>query len=397
MTRTRFPALVLGLISLLSLLAWAGSSWAGGPGVWTKLATVDNGADTVGMARTPDGNLHLVWLNQETNNKPYGYGTGTISSAGKLLATGTALSGWRSLQPDPRLVSNGSGLRLIFNGNTGSSASCYSKGEIFTETSANGSSWTLFQGSMDQDTTGAGGIAATTESNGTPVVAFSQGHLFHVGVDSSCPAAKPDGTITMTGNPSNPAIVTDPHNGSVWVAWFQSNPGGGYFVDQILPTQGTPQKAAQSAPTNSQNNQPLEPVALAGRVGGGEYMAYCVADNSQPCVHIDLWKVGSPKPIVVPGSEATNNARVALANGPKGVLAVAWYNAANGGAIHAVVTNTAATAFGTVHTIKPPAHTTGFTDIQAQDSTGDLDIVINAQVQVGSSYPYDLFHTQILP
>lgn len=399
MSRLRFRTLVVGIVALLCALAVPASSWAGGPGKWTKLASPNNGADTVGMLRTPNRELHLVWWKKGTKLNTNSYGTSTISLAGKLLATGTAVSNWGSLATDPQLVKYGSGLRLIFNGNTGTSG-CYHDGEIFTATSANGSSWSLVNGSMDQDVTGVGGIAATAELNGTPVVAFAAGHYFHVGVDPSCPASSADGMITMTGTPTNPATVTDLHNGSVWVAWFQSSTTGGYFVDQILPSQGTPKKALASAPTNSQNNQPLEPVALAARVGGGEYMAYCVANSSQPCVHLDLWKVGSSKPMVVPGSSNTHNARVSLAAAPGGRVAVTWFTAVGGaedkGVIHTVRTNTSATAFGVIRTIKAPAHTGNLNDLQTQDSTGRLDVVVNDGLST-PPYPFDLFQTQILP
>ena len=396
MPRPGFRALVLGLISLLWALVIPASSWAGGPGVWTKLATIDDGGATFGMARTANGDLHLVWLKKRASNSTQSYGTSTISLAGKLLATGTAISGWMTLEHDPQLVTDGSGLRLIFEGNTGNSG-CFAAASVFTATSANGTSWSLVNGSMDQHTVGVGNLAATTESDGTtPVATFAAGALFHVGVDTNCPAAASDGTAPVaTGNsPSNPAIVTA-SDGSVWVASYQAFQKQGYFVTRILPTAGPLLEAPGSAASAAHNNEPLEPVALAARAGGGVYMAYCVASSSQPCVHIDLWRVGSSKAMIVPGSANTIGARVALAAGPQGRLAVAWYDATKT-LIHAVRTNTSATSFGIVRTIKPPAGTSSFTDMQAEDSTGRLDVLINDQLSTTGS-PVDLFHSQILP
>ncbi len=382
-----------GVLALLSVLALPTASWAGGPGKWTNLATVDNGADTVGMLRTANGELHLVWLKKHTGSGPYSFGTSTISLAGKLLATGTALSGWSTLEPDPQLVKNGSGLRLIFEGNKGSSG-CYVDAAVFTATSATGTTWSLVNGSMDQHTAGVGNLAATAESNGTPVATFAGGGLFHVGVDPNCPASSADGTVPVaSGNsPSNPAIVTAA-NGSVWVATFQAFTKEGYFVAQILPSAGPLMEAPSSASTAAHNNQPLEPVALAARAGGGVYIAYCVASSSQPCTHIDLWKVGASKAMTVPGSNNVNGARVALAAAPQGRMAVAWYDSTKN-LIHSVRTNTAATSFGVGRTVKPPAHTSFLTDLQAQDSSGRLDVIINANLSTGA---YDLFQTQILP
>jgi hypothetical protein len=385
-------------VAVVSLLVLPGSALAGGPGLWTNLAPVDNGGATVGMLRTGDGQLHLVWLRKQAANGTHSYGTSRITLAGKLLATGTALSGWTSLEADPQLVPFGTGERLIFEGNTGTTG-CYHDGVVFTATSTDGSTWSLAQGSMSFHTAGVGTLAATTESNGTPVAAFASGGLFHVGVDPSCPATSPDGTIPVAqGNtPNNPSTVTA-SDGSVWVATFQAFQKEGYFVTRILPTAGPLMEAPDSKSTAAKNNQPLEPVALAARPGGGVYMAYCVANSSQPCVHIDLWKVGAPKPMAVPGSAHVTNGRVSLTATPEGRLWVTWYDGAKN-VFHSVRTNTAGTSFGAMTTIKPPPHNTASNvyDLQTDGSSGRLDIVINAQIQIGTTFPDDLFHTQILP
>jgi hypothetical protein len=171
-------------------------------------------------------------------------------------------------------------------------------------------------------------------------------------------------------------------------------------VTRILPAVGPLLEAPGSKSTAAHNNQPLEPVALAAGTGGGVYMAYCVANSSQPCVHIDLWKVGSSKVMTVPGSTNTSAARLALTAAPAGRLAVTWFNAPHGvedkAVIHSVRTNTTATSFGVLRTIKPPAHISGFFDIQTQDSSGRLDVMVNGQLST-SGFPIDLFHTQILP
>src|SRR5437588_12958002 len=146
----RFWVGTIGVIAAASMLALAGSAWAGGPGVWTQLGTTDNAFDTFGAIRTADGNLHLVWLAKRAGDLTHSYGTSTISVAGKLLATGTALSGWATLEPDPQLVADGAGIRLVFEGNTGPPSGCYGRGAIFPETSADGSSWSLVNGSLNQ-------------------------------------------------------------------------------------------------------------------------------------------------------------------------------------------------------------------------------------------------------
>ncbi len=396
MSRRKFRIGALAAVAALSVLALPGSASAGGPGVWSQIGTTDQGADTLGALRTADKNLHLVWLGKRASNNTQSYYTATLSVAGRVLVRGTALSGWQSLEGDPQLVPDGSGIRLIFEGNTGA-AGCYHDGAIFTETSANGATWNLVNGSLSAHTAGVGGIAATAQLNGTPVAAFGEFGLFHVGVDPSCPASTPDGMIPLiSGNtPSNPAIVTDTRTGAVWVATYQAFSKQGYWVDQLLPSQGPAIEAPGSAASAAHNNQPLEPVALAARIGGGVYMAYCIADSREPCAHVDMWKVGTSRVMVVPGSQHVNGARVAIAADTLGNISVAWYDSTKN-VIHSVRTNPSVTRWGAVRTTRPPAHTSAINDLQADGSSARLDLLA-VVVPSTAGTPLGLFQTQVLP
>jgi hypothetical protein len=347
--------------------------------------------------RTVNGELHLAWEAAPASNLTHSFGTSTISITGKLVSSGTALSGWSSLEPDPQLMIDGTGLRLVFEGGTGISG-CHAVASVFTETSTDGSTWSLAPGSLDSHSAGVGNLAATAEADKTtPVALFAGGHLFHVGVDPNCPAAVPDGTIAQTTGAaaSNPAIVTDPATGAVWAAWFQSFAKQGYWVDQILPSEGAPIEAPGSASTPGKNNQPLQPVALVARPArGGVYMAYCSATASQPCAHIDLWKVGSSTAKKVPGSANSTGTRLALAAGNEGRLSVVWYDEGKN-LIHAVRTNTAVSKFGALRTIKPPPKTSQVLGIAGDGTYGRLDIVVSDRLST-SNFPVALFQTQSL-
>jgi hypothetical protein len=395
----RFRGIVVVVAAAATLWACTSSAWAGGPGKWTKLGTVDQAFNTLSLLRTGDGNLHVVWLAKAASNSTHSYKISTISQSGKLLGTNTPLpSPWASLDPDPQLVRDGSGMRLIFIGSTGTTG-CYSNGFIYTSTSPDGSHWTLGTGAMSHGSVGISNLAATTESDGvTPVALFAGGRLFHVGVDPSCPAAAPDSPnppTPSTDTQSNPQIATDQGTGAVWAGWFQAFSKLGYWVDQLRPTKGSPIEAPHSAASAAHTNQPLEPVALTARPGGGVYMAYCTASSSQGCAHIDLWKVGTSTAKVVPGSHNVSGARVALAAGPAGRLSVIWYDETKN-VIHAVRTNTSATSFGVVRTIKVPGKTSGVNVIRADGSSGRLDVLLLDQLST-SGAPFDVFSTQILP
>ena len=396
MSGLRLRSGAIGVMTALSLFAVPAASRAGGPGVWTKLAGVDPGMTTPGMLRTADGALHLVWTPPAASPTSHSLGWSTISLTGKLAGTGTALSGWTSpLEPDPQLVPNGAGMRLVFEGNTGATG-CYALAAVYTETSADGSSWTLAPGSLDAHTAGTGNLAATTEKDGvTPVALFAGGHLYHVGVDPNCPAATPDSTINQTSGsaPSNPSVATDPVTGSVWAAWFQSFVKQGYWVDQVLPTEASPVEAPGSASTPTQNNQPLQRVALIARpVEGGVYMAYCTASRTQQCAHIDLWKVGSRTARVVPGSANSTSTRLTLAAGNEGRLSVVWYDA-HKNVVHAIRTNTSVTKFGLLRTIRPP-RLSEVLGISGDGTFGRLDILLTILPPTGVTH--QLFQTQSL-
>src|SRR5207237_6916268 len=89
-----------------------------------------------------NGHLHLVWLNKKAGDNTHSYGTATLSLSGGVLATGTAFSQWDSLETDPQLVKDGSDIRLVFEGATGSSG-CFSKGLVYSATSSTGLTFSL--------------------------------------------------------------------------------------------------------------------------------------------------------------------------------------------------------------------------------------------------------------
>ena len=57
--------------------------------------------------------------------------------------------------------------------------------------------------------------------------------------------------------------------------------------------------------------------------------------------------------------------------------------------------STTASAFGAIRTIKVPPKTFGFNSIQAEGSSGRLDVVILDQLST-NGFPLNLYHTQIL-
>jgi len=368
----------------------------GGPGVWTKIAGVDSVSVYPGILRTNDGNLHVLWRKASSGGH-FSYGYTTVGLNGTTQNTGTALSNW-DLESEPVLVHDGNGIRALFEGkdvNPGFFANAF----VYTLTSSMaGTSWALPHNSVMKQNTLNQNFSATAEQDDTPVaVGVLNGTMFvHEGLDNSAPAAAPDTQISLSPNGIyfNQTAVTA-SDGSVWVAYFRGNdnPEGndGYYAQQVLPSVGQAKKAPDSH-LNGKDNEPRQGVAFAARAQGGLYMAYCVPTSTKVCAHVDLWKVGSSTPKVVPGTASGTITRVALADGLQGRISVVTMDPTKL-TINAVRTNQAVTAFGKPRIIKLPKGTFQFANVQAEGTFGRLDIVAN----LNNNVTPNLWHTQIQP
>ena len=349
---------------------------------WTKISTDTGlGIASAGMYRTGDGRLHVVWTRND-HAKGFSLHFSTLGSGAKLLNSGAIVGSWSSLTTYPRLVAgpNG-GIRLVFTGANGKIGSPFNEDTMYSATAGKaGTTWALTPGSMSQSKlVPLTDDAAVTESSGTPVAGWSAGaaFAFHIGTDPATPSTAPDRSVPVGagGVVVGPTMVRD-KSGHVWAAWFDSSFDAkqGYYGLQVLPAVTAKVKAPASGGKTLANNQPLESVALAARTGGGVYLAYCVPSKTVQCTHVALWKVGSARARIVPGSATGHASHVAIATGPKGHLSIAWYDAGMN-KIREVRTNGAATSFGKVRTISAPATAIGLDGLELQGSRGPLDIV----------------------
>lgn len=371
----------------------------GGPGVWTKIAKVDTGFAYPGLFRTSDGKLHVLWRKQLANHN-FAYGYTTVGLNGTTANTGTALNNWESMGFDPVLVPNGNGMRALFEGGIDTGGGFFSRGSVYTLTSAMpGTSWQLPHESVMQRTALNGTFTGTAEQDDTPVaVAGENATLYiHEGTDNSAPAAAPDTTVTLPSGDYFNYSATTASDDSVWIAYFRafSNPQGqdGYYVQRVLPSKLQPVKAPFSHVTTL-DNEPRQATAIAARNQGGVYIAYCVNSQTRACAHVDLWKVGAQNPMIVPGTSSGTITRVALADGLQGRISVVTMDPTKE-TINAVRTNSSVTAFGPVRTIKLPKGQINFNTLEAEGTFGRLDVVVNLTTSA-SPNPIFLWHTQIL-
>jgi hypothetical protein len=394
-------AIALAGTSALSASAATRPALTGATAKWTKISTSTKLAiASAGLLRTADGRLHVVWARNDAANG-FSLHYSTIAKGEKLVNTGAVVGHWSGISAYPRLVSGpGGGIRLIFTGANGQAGSPYNLNAMYSATAGKaGTTWGLNTGSLSLSTlVPLTDTAATTLSNGNPVAAWSAGVKldYHVGVDPNTPSTTPDQTISTGtgGDVVGPTLARD-KNGSIWAAWFDASfaTSQGYYVARILPSAQAKVKAPLSGGKTFANNQPLQAVAFAARLGGGEYLAYCVPTKTVECAHVALWKAGTRKALTVPGSSTRTATHVAIAAAPGGHLWILWYDTA-ANKVRVVQTNATATKFGSVRSLTLPARTFEVDGLQADGSQGTLDIVALV-VQSGNGTPVSYWDTQV--
>ncbi|HEY3833357.1 MAG TPA: hypothetical protein VGO03_13755 [Acidimicrobiia bacterium] len=367
--------LAIGAVGTLTVAGLAAPAKAGPPGKWTRLtAGAVSLSDTPGMARASDGSLHVIY-EQDTGSSE-SYAQAVVSRQGVSTAPATVLGGWSSLIHMPVLIRDGSRLRLVFSGLRSTNIKDpFTSGALYTALSTNGTSYTLNAGAMSHAKTAYSDYGADAVMNGTTPIgafAFNESIYVHSGVSAKNPATEPDKTVTNgTCCLYHTALVRDSATGATYVGWSSNGSKPGLWVERVLPTASSPAFVPGSVNSKGDFIMTDQRVALAARVGGGLYEAYCVGYPT--CTGVRLWKVGATSSIAVPSS-AGATANVAIAPAPGGQMWVIWTKSNH---VYTALTNTAATGFGAVHNLTPPSGTSGVYKVAGEASNGTLDIVIN--------------------
>lgn len=320
---------VMAVVST-SGMAFVAASRSAATQPWTQISpNLGLAGGSAGLLRTADGRLHVAWASRVGTRYSLVYAT--LGAKLTPLNTGTIVSNWRNVSSYPRLVpSTSGGIRAIFSGGSGQSGSPFNMRGMYSATAGlAGQTWKLTPGSMAHaKAVPLSYDAAAVEASGTPVAGWPDGawpydaaFVYHVGLDPTSPATAPDQSVSAGtgGAVLAPTMVRD-KTGNIWAAWFNGSgtASDGYYVDRILPTRVAMLKAPDSGGANLKDNSPGESVALAARVGGGVYLAYCVPTSTLACAHISLWKTGATTALTVPGSTTGHASHVAIAAAPGG-------------------------------------------------------------------------------
>ena len=378
----RATAVVVAIATLVA----AGAALGGPPGKWTPVSKGQlDASGQAGLARTPDGVLHIVWQRRAARTSALWQtraGADGRSLGSEPIAPGLSDVG------SPALTTGSDGtLRAFFFVPTedGTAADL----RVTSAPSAGG--WTVGADALAQATGPAvPTVGAAAARDGTPLAAWSTGSQirYRYGVDP----ANEGSTVGVGGccaSGVQPGV--DQMTGKAYIAWASSAPGStGVFVqavDRAGPTR--PKVFATGSATKARNAAVLPDgrVALTARPGApGVFLAYTSGFPKVRAIYV--LRAGARTLILT--VKAPGAAHVALAAGPQGRLWLLW---SLDGTIFAARTNRAASRLGAVRKIPIRRGSKAVDQLQGDGSSGPLDLVASLETRGAAS----LWHQQVLP
>jgi len=379
-----------------------GSASGGPPGRWSALAQgsgLGASAQEVGVARTPDGVLHVAWK-QDTGPLSSVIRVRSITRTGTVGPEVTAVSGY-GLAGDPALLAAGGALRLFFP------AGAPTEGMLSSTAPTAGSPWSAPALVTNEQLARARTPAVTLAPDGTPLQTwYGSGIVVHRGL-------APGGaqTLPASGTEARPNIATDAA-GHVWVVWCRFGGSGpvGTIAQRADPASGAPvgsqiqlpgsrtefqgtQKALCVLDATVARNEPL-----AARAGGGVYAAGTTGYPKRTGVLV--WRLdasGVARTFTVASTRKPAHLGYydpAVAAAPDGRVWVAWVE--RDGRTTKIVarrSNHAGTAFGAAVQATPPGGiSTAAVNLAAQADRTDLIGLVQS-----SSGALSIQHTQLWP
>lgn len=380
---------------LVLAAAFVSQALAGPQGKWTPVtsggeqSTISN----VGVARTADGTLHVVW--QRKNGSTDDLLQSSISPSGSVSAPVPIVTGWNAVDdadlvvgPNGELMAFWAGTRTVVTGEP-------LFGLNLATSTDGGTSWALTAASIYTKFYAYGRTPSVAVLDGIPIQTwyYIGEPVVHVGLD-------PGPDLPLYAPPGlNENIAAG--SGAVVIAWCNVvDVPPGVWVAPVNPSSGAPAGDAHRLPGSATVFDGKETTscpaasrtALTARVGGGFFAAALGGYPSQKKVLV--WQVGSPKSTVVAQtSESFSIAAVALAAAPDGRLWIGWSAPTSGGpTVYFRRSNRSATAWGEAVAVKAPSDFFMNLDLDAQPDR--LDVLGRFQ---SSNNAVNLFHTQVSP
>lgn len=345
--RSRFIALALvAVVVAIGLGAEAGTASLAGT-AWSRVSGPNNSGDQLGLARTADGTLHVIWNHGVT--PPSAILDTRFSSDGAKRQTTTVAGRWDGARNGlALLVMPDKTLRLF---TTGNHASTDSPGGVSSFTApANAAAWTLQPEVWGGAVASSGSVIGATLTKDGQVVTGWRGFAATGIPPSSIPPAYAAFQLATH-------LATDAASGAVVLAGVYGGGKGGVYVQQILPSKGK----AVVLSDGGNNNDWVE--GTSGRIGApGVFVAYADTKSAR------LYRYGGGSKTLARGSYT--NATVCAA--PAGRLWVAW---GNNSELFVTRSNQAALGFEPIQKLGlPQGSTNGLRYLQCEGSRGPVDL-----------------------
>ena len=362
------PTVLLGLGLSLLVPAGAGAKNAARALHPVEIAKGSQFPVAPSFARTADGRLHVAF-EENTNWGDGGNGVGysTVSTSGHLLAEGLAVD-WNTAGPEngiPGLaITPGGTLQAAFGGSPNSGP-----GPFVISSSADGASWSGSSDASSGFMEGSNPQVTLQYSHSTPVL--TAGCCGGIVVQQGFGNGSPSYLLTNNsdGVAGNVDTAVDAATGAVIAGWDSSAGSGGFWFQQIAPTEGV----AQRAPVPSQNG-PSYPFIVAGRdTGPGVFAAYPA--NYANTTQISLLRYGGGS-ISVGSVKGLHATQVGVATGLDGRIWVMWDGQIDGKGVTAITrSNKAVTRFEPIQ--KYHYTWAGGITLSGDGRLGPLDLLID--------------------
>jgi hypothetical protein len=358
----------VGLTVLLAAIAAPGAS-----AKWTRFSPPTNSSvfAHMGVARTADGTLHVLWLTNENTPNETVMHTG-FSATGQLRSTTTVSSGWQTLEP-PAVVSGPDGSSLVaFWGGQRDPVH-----QELNEASSvdGGKTWTLAPYNLvSGEQVGMDTMSAARLGN-TYYQAW--GSYLHVGTTAS-----PTNQFTASpaddccGYDATVAALTTPQGShGIYVAWYSNQANyDGVYEQAVDPIYGMPGTGGPPLlmPGSRGVGKALVPPAEVATTSGYVVVAYKIGYPSGN--RLMAWLPGV-KPVPL-GSSQRDIDNFTLAADSSGRAWAAWAAFDRSGHMQIVVrrSDKYAQAWGQPVLVKPPGNTDLWT-LQASTAGGALDLL----------------------
>jgi hypothetical protein len=355
---------VLVAVAILAFLAVPGTSVA----AKFKVLSVKNEqigtSENFGMARTPDGVLHLIFATHPTPTATSdGLAAIPISPSGAVGSTVQALSGYNPLHP--AMIAQGSTIEAFFSG-----VSPDNLFSVFGITSSDGgATWSAPGDVLNHDPDNSQSYAAGPDAalmGSTPVLALPHNDIvIQQGLGPTAPTSiATDGSDNST---TDATLAVDAASGAVVAGWPSNAGSGATWLNQVAPTVGTPQMVP--GPLRNQ-------LVVAGRsTGPGVFAAYS-PDNK----NVRLLRYGGGSVALGSAKGVTPN-RMGVATGPGGRLWVMW--GAESQKIAVTRSNKAVTRFEPIQRI--PLNANGLARLSGDGQLGPLDLLADGLAPGGAT------------